>query len=242
MSQFKVGDKVKVINVDRYTDHNSDQRKEMLGCTLRVRAIYYEEFTTGVFTGVPGEGVWRWHPDDLELVQMPAPTAVAEVPEPAGQPERTPFEIACDMFNPGDKIMILSANPMYPAYKRETVGTVQTIVSISAVTSQPIHTEINGEIYSCGWMPNEVRLATPEEIAANGVTPKPKPIRRGDLVRYKGEIWVVYSEGGDRHGNCSIASLTGESDYSWPKIDELTRIGTIRKKVKQLKAQVEDEK
>ena len=144
MSKFKVGDKVKVINVDRYTDRNSDRQKEMLGCTLLVRAVYYEEFTTGVFTGVPGEGVWRWHPDDLQLV--------------------------------------------------------------SETQTQPV----------------------PQ-----------KPLRRGDLVRYKGEIWVVYSEGGDRHGNCSIASLTGESDYSWPKIDELTRVGTIRKKVKQLKAQME---
>ena len=68
-----------------------------------------------------------------------------------------------------------------------------------------------------------------------------KPIRRGDLVRYKGEIWVVFSEGEDRHGDYSIASLTGGSDHNWAKIDELTRIGTIRKKVKQLKAQVEDE-
>lgn len=151
MSQFKVGDKVKVINVDRYTDRKSDQQKEMLGCTLLVRAVYYEEFTTGVFTGIPGEGVWRWHPDDLQLVSETPP-------EPA------------------------------PAASK-----------------------------------------------------KPKPIRRGDLVRYKGEIWVVFSEGEDRHGDYSIASLTGESDYNWAKIDELTRIGTIRKKVKQLEAQMEDE-
>ena len=237
MSQFKVGDKVKVINVDRYTDHNSDQRKEMLGCTLRVRAIYYEEFTTGVFTGIPGEGVWRWHPDDLELASEPAPTAVAEVPEPAGQLGRTPFQIACDMFNPGDKIMILSADPTYPACKREMVGTVQTVIEISARTQQPIHAEIPGQGSRWAWMSDEVRLATPEEIAA-----AEKPLRRGDLVLYKGEIWVVYSEGGDRHGDYSIASLTGESDYNWAKIYELTRIGTIRKKVKQLKAQVEDEK
>jgi hypothetical protein len=151
MSQFKVGDKVKVINVDRYTDRNSDQQKEMLGRTLLVRAVYYEEFTTGVFTGIPGEGVWRWHPDDLQLVSEtqpePAPTAAK----------------------------------------------------------------------------------------------KPKPIRRGDLVRYKGEIWLVFSEGEDRHGDYSIASLTGESDYNWAKIDELTRIGTIRKKVKQLEERVQQD-
>ena len=69
-----------------------------------------------------------------------------------------------------------------------------------------------------------------------------KPIRRGDLVAYRGDICVVYSEGADRDGDHLIVSLTGEPDHNWAKIDELTRIGTIRKKVKQLKAQVEDEK
>ena len=92
------------------------------------------------------------------------------------------------------------------------------------------------------WNSKDLRLvptAQPESIPPA----VQKPIRRGDLVRYKGEIWVVFSEGEDRHGDYSIASLTGESsNYNWAKIDELTRVGTIRKKVKQLKAQVEYEK
>ena len=69
-----------------------------------------------------------------------------------------------------------------------------------------------------------------------------KPIRRGDLVRYKGEIWVVFSKVADSEGDYMIASLTGEPDYYWANIDEFTRIGTIRKKVKQLKAQLGDMK
>ena len=69
-----------------------------------------------------------------------------------------------------------------------------------------------------------------------------KPIRRGDLVEYQGEICVVFSEGEDSDGEYRLASLTGNTDHNWVKINELTRVGTIRKKVKQLKAQVEDEK
>lgn len=59
MSKFKPGDKVTPINMDRYTDRNSDQRKEMLGRTLVVRSVHNDEFTSVVFAGFPGKGVWQ---------------------------------------------------------------------------------------------------------------------------------------------------------------------------------------
>ena len=61
-----------------------------------------------------------------------------------------------------------------------------------------------------------------------------KPLRRGDLVEFCGGIWVVFSE--DAYGEYGIATLTGDSNYYYADIDELTRIGSIRKKVKRLKA------
>ena len=57
MSRFKVGDLVTPVNVDRYTDRNSDRRKEMLGRTLVVRSVHNDEFTSVVFAGFPGKGV-----------------------------------------------------------------------------------------------------------------------------------------------------------------------------------------
>lgn len=83
-----------------------------------------------------------------------------------------------------------------------------------------------------------MRHVTDDEIADQQ---KPKPIRRGDLVECRGALWVVYSEGEDFDGDYSIASLTGVSKTHRVGINELTRVGSISKKVKRLKAQMEDE-
>lgn len=103
----------------------------------------------------------------------PAPAAVAEAP--AAQPELTPFQIASEQYKPGDKIMILSADPMCSIYKREMVGTVQTVIAIRYNTPRPILAEIAGQPATWGWMPHEVRLATAEEIAA-AEDPQPTPL------------------------------------------------------------------
>ena len=68
-----------------------------------------------------------------------------------------------------------------------------------------------------------------------------KPLRRGHLVKYKGKICVVISKGTDPDVDYRIASLTDTPHFFWASVDELTKIGSIRKKVKKLKAQVEDE-
>ena len=236
MSKFKVGDIVTPVRVDG--DIYSDSMKKMIGKPLAIiNAAPYGDSTPLVCTRGPQGNTNIWIADDLRLFYEtqgePDPAAVSE------GPERTKFQIASEQYKPGDKIMILSADPMYPAYKRKMVGTVQTVLVISSVTPQPIHAEINGELSSWGWMPHEVRLATQEEIAADGVVPKQNPLRRGDLVMYKGEICVVFSEGADRAGDYMVASLTGDPDSNWPKIDELIRVGSIIKKVKRLEAQRE---
>lgn len=74
MKQFKVGDKVKLINADRYTHRNFKQIQELLGQTLVVRSVHYDGPNPAVFAGVPGDGCWEWHPNDLQLVSELAPT------------------------------------------------------------------------------------------------------------------------------------------------------------------------
>ena len=154
MSQFKPGDKVTPVNMDRYTDRNSDRRKEMLGCTLLVRAIHNDEFTSVVFAGVPGEGVWQWHPNDLRLV--------------------------------------------------------------SAWSAEPLQPE-----------------PTDPAPAAQ------KPIRRGDLVMHRGQIGVVHEIDPDGEDGYWVAMLTGDGHCVCRGAEDLTRIGSIRKKIKRIKKEME---
>lgn len=71
MSQFKPGDKVTPVNV--YCDN--DVMEQFVGKTLLVLSVGNEV----VCAGVPGEGDWYWHSDDLRLVSEtkpePAPAA-----------------------------------------------------------------------------------------------------------------------------------------------------------------------
>ena len=149
MSKYAPGDKVTPISVDRYTDRNVCQREEMLGRTLVVRSVHNDEFTSVVFAGFPGEGVWQWHPDDLRLV----------------------FE----------------------------------------TQAQPV----------------------PQ-----------KPIRRGDLVEYCGDVCMVYRDKPDGDGNYAVLSLDKNhvGGFVYLQSNEMTRIGSIRKKLKRLRQQMEDGK
>ena len=70
-------------------------------------------------------------------------------------------------------------------------------------------------------------------------TPETKPLRRGDLVKYDGDICVVFSKGADREGDYRIASLTDKPDYFWANINELAKIGSIRKKIRRIKKEME---
>ena len=142
-------------------------------------------------------------------------------------------------FKPGDKVVVIDG-----PQKGEKVRTLKNRVDSIFFTNFPVriknqHYDAKGNWYAgtkvC------LRHATPEEIAA-----AEKPIRRGDLVEYQGKVFMVISKGADPEGDYTIASLTGEPDFNWVKnwvkIDELTKIGSIRKKIKRLKAQMGDEK
>lgn len=69
-----------------------------------------------------------------------------------------------------------------------------------------------------------------------------KPLRRGHLVKYDGKICVVVSKGVDCDGDYRIMSMTGEPDCFWAGVDELIKVGSIRKKVKRLKNEMEGAK
>lgn len=81
------------------------------------------------------------------------------------------------------------------------------------------------------WNPDDLRLATTEEIQE---AKSKKPFRRGDLIKYDGDIWIVLGPGNEYE--IEIASLTGEFKRHYILIYEDTScVGSVRKKIKRIK-------
>lgn len=70
---------------------------------------------------------------------------------------------------------------------------------------------------------------------------KPQPMQRGDLVEFCGDAWVVLAANHAYNGYW-IHAMTGNGGQDYVKAKDLTRIGSIRKKIKRLKAQMEGAK
>lgn len=187
MSKFKVGDKVTPVNMDRYTDRNSDRRKEMLGRTLVVRSVHNDEFTSVVFAGVPGEGVWQWHPNDLRLVSE------------------------------------TQAEPTDSAHKTRTPKLSDGLVEHWG---------------GCGFLNP---YADPSPTEPTDPAPAQKPLRRGDLVVSSGDIYVVI-ETNHADGGYWIHAMTGKRGQDYAPAKELTRVGSVRKKIKRIKNEMEGAK
>ena len=82
-------------------------------------------------------------------------------------------------------------------------------------------------------MENKINLS-----GMSATAPAQKPLRRGDLVIYKGCICVVFSDS-NNIGHFLVSALSGFSDYYYCSKEELTRIGSIRKKIKRIKKEME---
>ena len=158
-------------------------------------------------------------------------------------------------FKPGDKVVLINVD-QYSDIMKQLMGKALVVNSIDTdkCGCEIVCARVPGEE---GWFlySDDLRLvseAQPEpatDPAPAAVAEVPEPadqpeltpfqIRRGDLVEYDGDICVVFCKTPDSEGDYMIASLTGEPDYYWANIDELTKIGSIRKKVKRLQAQKE---
>lgn len=141
-------------------------------------------------------------------------------------------------FKPGDKIMILAAADWYQPSKRALVGKVQTVAEVESFDGEPFiltnSDEKNAHFWAWGWKLDEVRHATAEEIAA---AQKPQPLRWGDLVKYDGDICMVFDERPTDYGERLVVILDdrGRSGYHYAYAEYLTRVGSIRKKIKRIK-------
>ena len=137
------------------------------------------------------------------------------------------------MFKPGDKVVVI-AGPQ----KGEKVRTLKNRNDSIFFTNFPVriknqHYDAKGNWYAGAKVC--LRHATTEEIAA-----AEKPLRRGDLVEYRGDIFIVLE--GSKNARVHVAALTKCSEFYWDCLKNYKRIGSIRKKIKRLKAQMGDGK
>ena len=148
------------------------------------------------------------------------------------------------VFKPGDYVVPIRADRNEYAPEMETVvGEVLKIPYGFSGNCGIVFLQagkLNPRSIKWFWHRDDLRHATAEEIAA---ATKPKPLRRGDLVMWNGEIGVVHEIDPDGEDGYWVAMLTGDASCVCSSAEDLTRVGSIRKKIKRLKEQfVGDEK
>lgn len=235
MSKFKVGDKVMLINVDRYTYYVDDIPKRLLGRPLVINSIGTDKNGNEiVYAGVP-EGVccWQWYSDDLRLVSDEEPTSKLQTVN-SGEVVSTKVPAAAHskQFKVGDCVILIDGPD-----KSDEVH----VVTGSYNPSYPLRAgswtyTADGRLLSSGSVC--MRHATGDEIDA---VKKPNLPRRGDLVKCRDLLWIVYSEGEDSDGEYRLASLTGDPRVSFVTLDELSWAGSVRKKIKRVKKEMKSE-
>ena len=210
MNRFKVGDKVTLISVDRYAFRYVDDMKQLFGRTLVVRSVHYDQFTPVVFAGVPGDVCWNWYPDDLQLVSEPDAD-----PKPSEHFRVGDYVVLIAGPDKSDKVHVIteSGDPDYP-------------LRVAFCTYMA-----DGRLLTCG-NSSYMRHATAKEISA---MQKPKRLRWGDLVVCNGEIHMVFDDHPDEDGDYRILCLTMACGYSYMPAKDMSRVGSIRKKIKRLK-------
>lgn len=138
-------------------------------------------------------------------------------------------------FKPGDKVVVI-AGPQ----KGEKVRTLKNRVDSIFFRNFPVR--IKNQHYDAKgiWFSGTevcLRHATTDEITA-----AQKPLRRSDLVMHRGQIGVVHEIDPDGEDGYWVAMLTGDARCVCRGAEDLTRIGSVRKKVKRIKKEMGDSK
>ena len=142
-------------------------------------------------------------------------------------------------FKSGDYVVPSSQIVMYDVKMKNYLGRVLQVTTVNEKEYYgSVQAGIPGE-EALGWNPHDLRFATAEEIEETTKPKSPKPLRRGDLVLYREQIGIVHNIDSDGYW---VAALTGDGCCVHKNDKDLMRIGSIRKKIKQLKAQMGDGK
>lgn len=153
-------------------------------------------------------------------------------------------------FKIGDKVTPISVD-RYTQYDRQImknlIGRTMIVSAIRVDENQRevIHAGIPGDL-DRRWCPEDLMMVPKiqrERAVRNFESPPEqkwkKPLKCGHLVEYKGRIWIILSEA-DVFGEYEIASIVdGSSLIDSAPESKLTRVGSIRKKLKHLEAALE---
>ena len=150
-------------------------------------------------------------------------------------------------FKVGDKVVLINVD-QYSDIMKQLMGKVLVVNSIDTdkCGCEIVCARVPGEE---GWFlySDDLRLvseAKPEPATepAPAAAQKLKPLRRGDLVEYRGQIGVVHETDPDEDDGYWVAMLTGDGRCVCRGAEDLTRIGSIRKKIKRIKKEMENGK
>jgi hypothetical protein len=140
----------------------------------------------------------------------------------------TPEEIASVVnpveFKDGDKVVLIESSKVATVRNKDWGTRYPLTVNDKWISKYGVEYWSNQVI---------IRHATPEEIEA---AKKPKPLHRGDLVLYREQIGIVHNIDSDGYW---VAALTGDGCCVHKNDKDLMRIGSLRKKIKRIKKEME---
>jgi hypothetical protein len=218
MSKFKPGDIVKLIDVSRYG--YTEKMKQLSGQLLTVRSTLDDEFYPTVFAGIPGSiDYYPWHANDLELMieaqlEQKTDTYLNQQNEVWDAVAKT-----LDEVSPG---WLLNCET-----KEEAAVEAIRNLALKANKSEIVQQNNTPFFNLFG------------NLNASLKEPPKKPLCWGDLVVHAGEIHMIFDDHPDEDTEYRILCLTKDYRYSYISTKELTKIGSISKKLKKLKTQLE---
>ena len=144
-------------------------------------------------------------------------------------------------FKPGDYVVPIRVNRREYTQKMKLLfGVLLTVAQVSE--DEDCSTVFAGSAGSVDpWRAEDLYLADTDEKIAAAIKLLP-PLKRGELVEYQGDIWVVTNGTLPTDLFAKISSVTGKERARWVAPDAVVLVGNIRKKVKRIKKEMECEK
>lgn len=133
-------------------------------------------------------------------------------------------------FKPGDKVTLVNAD-RYHSTVKQLVGKTLVVHCIGA-------DEEGNDIVSTGILENEDWFWPDDlQLISKSTEVEQKSLFWGDLVEYSGEICMVFDERPTDYGERLLVMLDnkGRGGYHYVPAKYLTRLGSIRKKIKRAK-------
>ena len=151
-------------------------------------------------------------------------------------------------FKIGDRVTPISVD-RYTQYDRQVMESLigrTMIVSATSVDEKQreiIHAAIPGDL-DRRWHAEDLMMAPKivpisQNFQPNIEQKRKKPLKFGHIVEFDGDVWIVLSEAEDMFGEYEIGSITGSSQVAHKS--KLTKVGSIRKKIKRIKAGLDAE-